>query len=179
MAPILWVWSVGERIMKVLGVFFFIAALSWTWQLSQKNLPINLETHTAVQSEVVELIRTYILRKKPNVEDIRFDHIWTEGLDSTKLKVFFAYSFEEEFAPQQLQPQKDGPQMFSDGISDVSSDNEAQSLDRDEKTTHHFTGSAILNRLGESNEWSLDNLEVANNSLSFQKGTTIEVKPKK
>ncbi len=139
--------------MKYLSVIIFLSAMSWTWGLTNRELPISERVHVGIQEDLKRLISDYIQENLPNSKNLLFDRFYTESLDDNKVKASFTYSFEDE--DEQI------------GQARVQIEGYAV-LNRGQETN-------------ETIEWTFDELVILNNQVDFKEplkvnpsGSTVE-----
>lgn len=81
--------------MKYVSLVIFTIALAWTWHVVHTDSPISFETHSGIQEKLANLIVDTIKAKRANATDITIEKIWTEVINSDKVKAFFVYSFKD------------------------------------------------------------------------------------
>lgn len=80
---------------KLISLFIFACAMSWTWSVIHSNEAIGFETHSGIQVKLTELIQATLTAKKPNAKDLAVHKMWTEAMSDNKVKAIFEYSFLE------------------------------------------------------------------------------------
>jgi hypothetical protein len=138
--------------MKYLSLLFIVFLMWWSWGAIQSPTLLPEDTHIGIQEDLRRVISEYIQENMPTAQDLKFEKFWTETVKESQVKATFAYSF-----------------------TDMSSETE-------EGTARvGVEGHAILNRSREENSeydiWSLDELYVLNNKVTFQEGVTIRATP--
>ena len=102
--------------------------------------------HAEIQDDLKQTIADYVYQKLPNVKNIKFSNIWSESLGENKIKAHFKYSFDED-------------------SSEVG------------KSENLIDGFAILNKSDQTDEgatvWSLDEIQILNNHVTFEEGLTF------
>jgi|GEM_PF-1214686 len=81
---------------KIISIFVFAGALSWTWYLTNSAPTVAFETHAGIQVKLAEMILEVIKIKKPSALDPEITRLWTETLDDHKVRAVFAYKFIEK-----------------------------------------------------------------------------------
>lgn len=79
--------------MKYLSLVLFTAALIWTWNVIHGQAQVSQETHSGIQEKLAVLIGDKIKTKLPEAKDIIVERIWTELVNTGKVKAYFIYSF--------------------------------------------------------------------------------------
>jgi len=133
--------------MRHVSLVLIILSMWWSWSIIKTPSLLSEDTHIGIQEDLRRVITEYLEDNLPNVKNIRFDKFWTQTLKENKVKATFSYTFDEDNGA--------GGNSASVGVA----------------------GHAILNRQQEKNNefdvWSLDELYVDNNSISFREGVTI------
>lgn len=81
---------------KIIGIIVFIAALIWTWNLmNTQGSGISYETHIGIQKNFEVIIKNTIMDKKPSAQNIVITKNWTEPLSDNKVKLDFAYTYND------------------------------------------------------------------------------------
>jgi hypothetical protein len=133
--------------MRYVSLVFIVFVMWWTWAVIRTPSTLSEDTHVGIQDDLKRVITDYIQDNIKDVKNLRFEKFWTQTLKGDKVKATFAYSFED---------------------GDASSDKTARI---------GVEGHAILNRThdkgSEFDVWSLDELYVLNNRVTFKEGVTI------
>jgi hypothetical protein len=79
--------------MKYRGLLVFAIALftTWCWTVSQNA--ISLQTHTIIQTRLMEIIQQAVLNHRPDTEEIVFDRLWTEPKNDDRIVATYDYRF--------------------------------------------------------------------------------------
>ena len=132
--------------MKYIHLIILTVFLVFTWSLVQSDQKVPEIINAEIQDYLKVIITEYIQKKVPNISNINFNNIWSETIDSSKLKVHFKYSFDED-------------------NSEIG------------KSENLIDGFAILNKSqlnqGEATEWTLDEIQILNNHVTFEEGITL------
>ncbi len=126
--------------MKIVSVVFFTGALIGSWYLMRAHSPISEAMHMDIQNDLKQIITEYVEKSLPQSKNLRFEKFWTEAVKPTKVKAFFAYSFED-------QSEENGATLMRIEGSAV--------LNKIEQTEETVT-------------WSLDELKIQDNQVDFQ-----------
>lgn len=78
---------------KIISAVIFIAALSWTWCLVHSPAEVDSETHSGIQAQMAELIKTTLATKKPTATDLKIRQLYTENMNENKIKAIYIYSY--------------------------------------------------------------------------------------
>ena len=79
--------------MKYRGLLVFAIILVWSWLLTFEESPIDLRTHTGIQTRLIEIIQNAVLQQRPEATAIRFDRMWTEAKGENQILATFSYIF--------------------------------------------------------------------------------------
>lgn len=134
--------------MRYLSLVFLVFTMWWTWSVIETPSALTEDTHVGIQEDLKRVITEYLQTNLTNVKDIQFEKFWTQTLEDNKVKASFSYSFEDA-------GEGDQPSDARIGIE----------------------GHAILNRQkaedSEYDVWSLDELNVDSNKLTYKEGMII------
>lgn len=136
--------------MKVISVLFFTAALVASWKLVHWQRAVAQSVHVGIQADLKNIITEYVQNNLPESKNLRFEKFWTETVSKNRVKAYFVYSFE------------DTAENGDDALVAIE-------------------GSAGLNKISETPEavtWSLDELQILDNSVTFSEPIhiTAEIK---
>lgn len=131
---------------KLISLFIFACAMSWTWSIIHSSEAIGFETHSGIQVKFMELIESTLASKKPNAKDLAIHKIWTETLGDNKIKAVFEYSFLEESEDGEMIEQIIGGEAVL-----YREPSEQENVDR----------------------WVLQSVETTNDAVVFSEGSTI------
>jgi hypothetical protein len=133
--------------MRYVSLVFLVFLMWWTWSVIKAPSLLPEDTHIGIQEDLRRVITEYIKDNLPTAKDVRFEKFWTQTVKENQVKATFSYSFEDEA--------ETGDKSARVGIE----------------------GNAILNRSKDQNSeydvWSLDELTVLNNRITFKDGVTI------
>lgn len=82
--------------MKFISLILFVIALSYTWSLSHHKMQVTESVHVGIQEDLKNIIQNYIQDNMEGASDIRFERMWSETINATKVKAHFIYSFMDE-----------------------------------------------------------------------------------
>lgn len=77
--------------MKYRGLIVFALLLVGTWKLSLSESLVDLETHTRLQTRLIEIIQNAVTEQRPDAIEIRFNRVWTEALGKNEILATFSY----------------------------------------------------------------------------------------
>ncbi len=80
---------------KIISPLVLAVLLIWSWNVINTPAAIGFETHSGIQTRLVELIENTLKAKKPDATDLEIVKIWTTALDENKVQANFAYRFSE------------------------------------------------------------------------------------
>jgi hypothetical protein len=83
---------------KIVSPLVLALLLIWTWFVVHSPSAIGFETHSAIQTKLVELIENTLKTKKPDAKDLEIVKIWTTALSDNKVQATFAYRFTDTAA---------------------------------------------------------------------------------
>lgn len=133
--------------MKFIALFVFTSALWWSWHLVYSDSPVRFDTHASLQNEVQNIISDYVNKNRPSATNIQFRKVWTETLNSNRVKVVFEY-------------------VFTDAV-DASESTEQQFQG------FAILNRVPSNSPEEDESWSLDEVSADTTSIIFKKGSEI------
>lgn len=129
--------------MKFFALILLFVLLAWSWQGYKHTGDVPVAVHYNLQTELRTFIIDYVEKNVPGATQIQFHRFWTEPTQTSEVRAVFEYSFES----------KDG---------------------RGETTSTRLKGVAYLTpEAGGLDQWSLDRVEVNNQTIDFQNGSTI------
>jgi hypothetical protein len=134
--------------MRYVSLVFLVILMWWSWSAIRTPSLLPEGTHVGIQEDLRRLISEYITENLEGAKDIRFEKFWTQTLKENQIKAVFAYSFLDNSGSLES-----GARVGVEGF-------------------------AILNRSDKENSefdvWNLDELNVENNRVVFENGTTIQ-----
>ncbi len=81
--------------MRYLSLILLLALMGLSWATIHKPTFTAEWVHWSLQKELKDIIARQIKIKYPRVTNIKFDKIWTENIQTNKVKALFKYSYEE------------------------------------------------------------------------------------
>jgi len=79
--------------MKIVSFLLVLFSLVWTWSYVHSENAIQLESHQAIEQQLVDIIIQKIQVQKPDATEVRVERIWSEVLDAKTIKAHFIYAF--------------------------------------------------------------------------------------
>jgi hypothetical protein len=134
--------------LKYVSLIVMLAALIWTWRLSQSEAEVSLNVHASLQREVEDIIRNYIQQHRPGATNVEFYELFTETINPSKVKAHFKYSFDDTVNS------KDATHQMFEGTAVLNKEAKSQ----DDKST-----------------WSLDEVNATNTSIDYKKGSEVQL----
>ena len=135
-------------VMRYICLIFVLFLMWWTCSVAHTPPLLTEDTHIGIQEDLKRVISDYISENLPNANNLIFEKFWTESLRENQVKAIFSYSFDDA-------SQSSGTTIARVGIE----------------------GRAILNRIRQEDSdfdiWSLDELHVDNNKISFKDGLIV------
>lgn len=132
---------------KFWGVLAFALCLVASWYMIHAPAAIGSETHIGIQTQMRDMILTSVAKKHPEAKNVRIVKLWTENLDTNKVRAVFQYAFDESTpGVTALQP-------------------------------HSVEGEAVLHREPSDDarldRWALQSVKTTSDQIDFDEGSVI------
>ncbi len=81
--------------MKIVSFLVVLFCLVWTWSFVHSENAIQLESHQAIEQQLVDIVIQKIQAIKPDATEVLVERIWSEVIDAKTVKAHFIYSFKD------------------------------------------------------------------------------------
>lgn len=133
--------------MRYLRLIALFGFIYWTYSVFNKPLDVSILTHSYIQEDLRNIIKFAVEDALPDAKDIEFSRMNTENKNLNQVQANFLYGFTtmSEIGPHRLE----------------------------------IEGRAMLNRIEKfengNESWSLDSIQLGNETIEFQEPVVIEV----